>query len=308
MNSADNRRRSGREFSLLHKLTIDHPDRAEAYALGAAMDNLLDPAPEALTVFENGPGLWRIESYFESADAATDAMRELSALLAAPLPVYALEDVPALNWVAMSQEALPPVLAGRFTIHGSHDTHRVPRSPNSLLIDAGEAFGTAHHATTYGCLQAIDRVGRGVHPTTVLDLGCGSGVLAIAVAKSMPHAAIIATDLDRQSTVVARDNIRINGVSSRIRIAVAAGLDHAWLRQSPAFDMIIANILAGPLIMLAPQIARKVRIGGTVILSGLLIDQAPEVLAAYRSVGLTLLNHDRIAGWSTLTLQRRPGF
>ena len=140
--------------------------------------------------------------------------------------------MPQENWVRISQEALPPVAAGRFTIHGSHDRHRVPQGPNSILIDAGEAFGTAHHATTQGCLAAIDRAMRIRNYDRILDLGCGSGVLAIAAARLSPWATILASDLDRQSVVVAKENMRAHGVGSRITTVVAGGLNHPLLRAS----------------------------------------------------------------------------
>ena len=149
------------------------------------LQDLIEPPPEALTVFENGPGKWRVEAYFEDDAGGRDLAGELASLVAGPLPTF-FRVIPDLNWVAISQAALPPVRAGRFTIHGSHDRNRVARGPNTILIDAGEAFGTAHHATTFGCLLAIDRLSRSRSFRSVLDLGCGSGVLAIAVAKSIP--------------------------------------------------------------------------------------------------------------------------
>lgn len=289
----------------LHKLTADFTDRSLAYTTSGAIQDLLEPPPEALTIFETSPGIWRLEAYFEGDDGARDIGSELRDLVTDPLPNFVFEVVPDLNWVALSQAALPPVEAGRFTVHGSHDTGRIPRGPNSILIDAGEAFGTAHHATTLGCLLAIDRLTRQETFQTVLDLGCGSGVLAIAIAKALPRADIIATDLDPQSVKVASENVRINGVASRIALTVASGVDHMWLRQSPPLDLVIANILAGPLIRLAPALARTVVSGGSLLLSGILIPQAPQVLAAYRSAGFRVSRHDRIAGWSTLTLKRR---
>lgn len=290
---------------ILQKLTADFGDRALAHAAGHTLQDLIEPAADALTVFETSPGNWRLEAYFNNGLDGRDIGAELVPLMTEPLPPFVLEPVPDLNWVAISQAALPPVEAGRFVVHGSHDSGRVRRGPNAILIDAGEAFGTAHHATTLGCLLAIDRLTRSETFDTVLDLGCGSGVLAIAVAKALPAAHIIATDLDAQSVKVAAENMRLNGVASRIATTCASGLDHAWLRQSPPFDLLIANILAGPLIHLAPAIARKVARGGTLLLSGILIPQAPQVLAAYRTSGFDLVRHDRVTGWSTLTLRRR---
>ncbi|MEQ1719230.1 MAG: 50S ribosomal protein L11 methyltransferase [Hyphomicrobium sp.] len=289
----------------LEKVTADFGDRALAMQTAAALQDFLEPAPEALTVFEKGPGAWRLEAYFNDGLEGRDLAAELAPIIEAELPPFETGTVPDLNWVAISQAALPPVVAGRFTVHGSHDAGRVPRGPSSILIDAGEAFGTAHHATTLGCLMAIDRLTRTEDFKTVLDLGTGSGVLAIAVARMLPHADIIATDLDRQSVKVAAENIRINGVAQRIATTHADGVRHTWLRQSKPFDLVIANILAGPLIRLAPDLARTVRSGGTLVLSGLLIPQAPQVIATYRASGFHVVAHDRITGWSTLVLRRR---
>jgi ribosomal protein L11 methyltransferase len=289
----------------LQKLSADFIDRERAYKASGALQDLLEPPPSAMTIFENGPGRWRIEAYYEDAPPDRDINHELAAAIGEGLPQFFTESIPDLNWVAISQAALPPVAAGRFTVHGSHDRARVPRGPNSILIDAGEAFGTAHHATTLGCLLAIDRLTRAAAFDTVLDLGCGSGVLAIAAARALPHADIIATDLDPQSVKVATENVRINGLAQRIALTAANGVDHMWLRQSPPFDLVIANILAGPLIRLAPAMSRTVGRGGALVLSGLLIPQAPAVSAAYRSAGFSIDRHDRIAGWSTLTLRRR---
>ncbi|NOT70636.1 MAG: 50S ribosomal protein L11 methyltransferase [Hyphomicrobium sp.] len=289
----------------LQKVVADFTDRDLAHHAASALQDFTEPAPDALTIFENGPGRWRLEAFFNDWIDGRDIASEIAGLVHKELPPFLVERVPDLNWVAISQAALPPVTAGRFVVHGSHDRNRVARGPSTILIDAGEAFGTAHHATTLGCLQAIDRLTRAEAFDTVLDLGCGSGVLAIALAKAMPGADIIATDMDAQSVKVAAENMRLNGVANRIATAVASGVDHPWLRQSPPFGLIIANILAGPLIRLAPAISRKVARTGTLVLSGILIPQAPQVIAAYRACGFHLDRHDRIVGWSTLTLRRR---
>lgn len=289
----------------IKKFAADFTDRAQAYATGNALQDFLEPPPDALTVFENGPDRWRVEAYFDTAQGPRDIAGELAGLVPEPLPAFTTEDVPDLNWVAISQAALPPVRAGRFTIHGSHDRDRVARGPNTILIDAGEAFGTAHHATTLGCLLAIDRLVRSHTFGSVLDLGCGSGVLAIAVAKSLPHARIVAADMDAQSVKVAAENVHLNGVARQIKVTQASATTHPDIRSRAPFDLLIANILAGPLIRLAPSLSRAVAQGGTLVLSGILIPQAPEVIASYLAQGFALLRHDRITGWSTLTFARR---
>ena len=284
-------------------------DKALAQTLAAALQDFVEPVPDALTLFEVHDeavsGGWKIEAYYDGPPDGVDLAARLGAVVGLELAPFEVSIVPDLNWVAISQAALPPVSAGRFTIHGSHDVHRVAQGRNAILIDAGEAFGTAHHATTSGCLAAIDRVTRVRTYERVLDLGCGSGVLAIAIARVLPHAKILASDLDRPSVEVARANMVANGVGGRIHAVAAAGLDHPALRRGGLYDLIVANILAGPLIMLAPSISRAIEPGGTLLLSGLLIPQAPQVIAAYRAAGFALVEHDRVYGWSTLQLTRR---
>lgn len=281
-------------------------DRDRAHTLAGAIQNLIDPPPQALTLFEDAGAGWRIDAYYDDPPIADALRRDLAALLdidPAEAGEIALEDVPDLNWVALSQAALPPVHAGRFTVHGSHDRARVPQGPGAILIEAGEAFGTAHHATTFGCLLAIDRLTRARGFGNVLDLGCGSGVLAIAVRRALPHARIMATDLDAPSIAVARENARINRCAGAIDFHVAAGLDHARLRNL-RFDLVVANILADPLVRLARDLARAVAPGGILILSGLLVSQAAAVVAAYRAAGFHVVDHARIHEWSTLVMRR----
>jgi ribosomal protein L11 methyltransferase len=290
-----------------HKLSATTADRDTARTLAGALQDLAAPPPDALTLFEAPSDGWRIEAYFSEKPDPAALRAGLEALLERPLPELVPEDIPDLNWVALSQAALPPVAAGRFTVHGSHDRGRVPRGPNAILIDAGEAFGTAHHATTHGCLEAIDRLTRKRTYRRVLDLGSGSGVLAIAVARAAPGARILATDIDRQSVRVAAENIRINGAEGRIRTAHADGLGAPAVRAAAPFDLVIANILAGPLIALSKDISRAMLPGGMLVLSGLLTPQAPQVTAAYAAAGFELRSHRRVTGWSTLTLRRRKG-
>jgi ribosomal protein L11 methyltransferase len=230
---------------------------------------------------------------------------QLGELLGEDAPAFQSADIPDLNWVALSQAALPPVRAHRFTVHGQHDRGRVPQGPNAILIEAGEAFGTAHHATTYGCLIALDRLARTHTFKRVLDLGCGSGILAIAAARSWRRAAVHGVDIDHQSVVVARENARANGAHARLKLLCGAGVDEPSVRRAAPFDLIIANILAGPLVALAPDLRRSASTGGLVLLSGLLTREAARVLAAYRAQRFALLEHRRYDGWSTLLLVQR---
>lgn len=292
----------------LYCIAVDIDGRDLAHRVAGALQNLVEPTPDALSIFEAGakaPTGWRIEAYFSEAPDPASLHRDLEELIGERVPELRADAVPDLNWVAISQSALPPVVAGRFAVHGSHDAGRIPQGPNAILIEAGEAFGTAHHATTFGCLTALDRLIRRRAFRHVLDLGTGSGVLAIALARAMPRARIIATDLDARSVEVAHDNIKANRVGKRIRALRAAGLAAAELRRAPRFDLIVANILADPLIAMAPAVAAKLATGGTLVLSGLLIHQAPAVIARYLSQGLALRRHDRITGWSTLEFYKR---
>jgi ribosomal protein L11 methyltransferase len=289
----------------LCKLSLRTTDAALARTFSGALDALIEPAPEAVTLFEDGADAWRIEAYFASPPDIRALAARLADVAGGAIPPLMLDDVPDLNWVAISQAALPPVSAGRFVVHGSHDRGRVPRGPNAIEIDAGEAFGTAHHATTQGCLEAIDRLTRRCAYRRVLDLGCGSGVLAIAAARALPNAEILATDSDPAAVAVAAANATTNGVARRIAFACATGLAQTTLHKAAPFDLIVANILAGPLRALAPDLAKALRRGGTLVLSGLLTLEAPQVASCYVAQGFRLLEHRRIASWSTLTLVRR---
>ena len=287
------------------KLTLAVTEQDLARSIYGALQDLIEPAPDALTLFEEGPDKWRVEGYYATTPDAAALAARLECILERPPPPLNVAPVPDLNWVAISQAALPSVTAGRFVVHGSHDSGRVPQGPNSILIDAGEAFGTAHHATTLGCLLAIDKLTRAKSFRHVLDLGCGSGVLAIAAARALPKAQIFATDVDPQSVTVAVQNMRANGVGQRIAVTRAEGLDHHALRHAAPFDLVIANILAGPLCALASNVSKAVYPGGVLVLSGLLSPEAARVIAAYRAQGFALKEHRRIEGWSTLTLIKR---
>lgn len=287
-------------------LSMTTRSRDIAYRLSGTMTELIEPTPSAVSVYEADGG-WQVDAYF---DLEPDDLRLIAANVVTTSEVQPETTefglVPDVNWVAISQAALPPVHAGRFLIHGSHDRSRSPRGPWSIEIDAGEAFGTAHHATTYGCLQAISKLTLTQQiPARVLDLGTGSGVLAIAVARRFPGARIIASDVDKDSVTVARANVARNRAASNVKCIYADGIPSQIVDGS--CNLVIANILAGPLVGLAGSIARATRSGGTVVLSGILSPQAAAVLAAYRAHGFITKSHVRIEGWSTLILQKRSG-
>jgi len=224
-----------------YKISATISDKEAARTLSGALSELVFPPPDAMTMFEAGED-WLVEGYYNEAPDLQGLSHQLGAVLPFPVPPLRLEEVPDENWVAISQAALPPVTAGRFIVHGSHDIGRVPRGPNTLLIDAGEAFGTAHHATTQGCLMALDELSRKRQFERVLDLGCGSGVLAIAASRVLRGAQIDASDNDPVAIAVARSNARRNGAATCIRMRVAEGIPRGTLPGT--YDLILANILA----------------------------------------------------------------
>ncbi len=288
--------------------------------IAAALVELIEPAAAAVSTFQVDDGdtaharhdrwqdrrheRWRVEAYYAAVPEPIALTNQLARLLAIEIPQVSVESVPLQNWVTVSQAALPPVRIGRFTIHGSHDRARVSRGPNTILIDAGEAFGTAHHATTSGCVAALERLSRRTSRIrSVLDLGCGSGVLAIAAVRALPRARVVASDVDAVAIAVAGGNVRRNGARS-IRLMLADGVPTTHPAGPRHYDLIFANILASALVALAPAIARAVSARGVVVLSGVLDRQAREVLGAYLPRGFALLKRERMAGWSTLTLRR----
>jgi ribosomal protein L11 methyltransferase len=220
---------------------------------------------------------------------------------------YSLDRLPETDWVAESQKSLPPIIAGRFRIRGSHVTEPPPPGAFDLLIDANAAFGTGRHETTRGCLLALQDLVKRCPPnrpvSPVLDMGCGSGVLAMAAAKLRP-CLVLGVDNDAPSIDVARQNVRANGVGDAVSLICADGFRDARVAQAGPFALIFANILAEPLCRMAREVARHLAPGGFVILSGLLTTQERQVQARYRAAGLTLCHRYRLAEWSTLVLKR----
>jgi ribosomal protein L11 methyltransferase len=245
-------------------------------------------------------GRWFLECYDGGALNGETAVRLLGTA-GLTLRSYDARRIPQVDWVSETQKALPPVQARRFTIHGSHD--RIV-SQGAIEIDAGRAFGTAHHGTTKGCLLALSRLGDLTRPRAVLDLGTGSGVLAIAAAKAFAHkGTIAAVDLDPIAIEVARENCRKNGAGA-VQLFAGDGAKPAAAYRLAPFDIVVANILAKPLLGLAPRLRTLTRPGGILVLSGLLSGQAQEVLARYRSTGFCLIRRRDLDGWATLALRR----
>jgi ribosomal protein L11 methyltransferase len=256
----------------------------------------------AIAAFERPDGIWDVTVHF--ADPPDQAsIRELVGLAAGEdvARSIAFDTVEAKDWVKATLEDLVPVPAGRFVVHGQHDRARVPPNKLGIEIEAALAFGTGHHGTTRGCLLLLDHVLKKYYPRRVLDLGTGTGVLAIAAAKALHHA-VLASDIDPASVRVARDNARLNGMGDLVRVIHATGFEAPQFARRGPFDLVLANILANPLRQLASPMTRHLAPSGLVILSGLLTPQAAGVTAAYRARGLVPLRHVRIDGWSSLLL------
>jgi ribosomal protein L11 methyltransferase len=290
---------------MLLKLRIAVPDLDTGRSIAALLGEAVVPEPLAVTLFEDKPPAHVVEAYYD-AEPPPAAIAQALAGMPAGLGAPTLERVPDENWVALSQAALPPIAAGRFVVHGSHDRPRFAMRRTAIEIEAGEAFGTGHNATTALCLEAIDRLARRSSAARIVDLGCGTAVLAIAAARVFPAARVLAVDNDPVAAAVARANVRLNRVASRVRVLAASSFDHAASRASRPVDLLLANILPRPLIALAPAMARALRPGGIAVLSGLLAHQACQVRAIYTVAGFHLLRQTTRSGWTALTLVRMP--
>ena len=257
----------------------------------------------AIAAFERPDGRWDVTLHF--ADAPDQALVRQLVTNAASADIaggIAFDTVEARDWVKASLEDLVPVPAGRFVVHGQHDRARVAPNKLGIEIEAALAFGTGHHGTTRGCLLLLDHVLKAWRPRRVLDLGTGTGVLAIAAAKAL-HEKILASDIDPISVGVAQENARLNMSGHLVQAIPATGFAAPQFAQSGPFDLVLANILANPLRQLATPMSRHLAPSALVILSGLLTHQAASVIAAYRARGLVPLRHLRIEGWSSLLLR-----
>ncbi|WP_419910169.1 50S ribosomal protein L11 methyltransferase [Hoeflea sp.] len=263
-----------------------------------------DGYPVSTMEIDESNDVWEA-SLYAPAEEQAGLMQDMRQCLESALPDVAIETehLPDIDWVARSLEGLRPVRAGRFLVHGSHDRDQVRAGDLAIEIDAGRAFGTGHHGTTEGCLEMIGALAKRRRFHNVLDLGTGSGVLAIGIAKLMP-ASILATDIDPVAIEVATQNARKNGCGSTINWATAAGFHHGLFARHGPFDLIVANILARPLMRMAPALSRNLAADGQVILSGILSEQRRKVLAAYNNQGLFHRRTLWCDGWVTLHLGR----
>lgn len=273
---------------------------ANAERLSDALGEAERPPAIATGLFETARGDWRVFAHYDGAPDTDQLADHFERWGAGRPPEPRL--VEAEDWVAASQRARPPVRAGAFLIHGSHDRERARGRRLAIEIDAGQAFGTAHHATTRGCLLVLHDHLKAQRPDSALDLGTGSGILGIALAKRLPIA-VLASDSDPVAVAVAQGNAQLNGVGPRLRAITAIGLAHPALRGR-RFDLVLANILAGPLYCLAPQLARALALRGTLILSGLLTGQARGLEARYRALGFALRRRVLLDDWAILLMQR----
>ncbi len=291
--------------------------RVNVNTVGPEMPDVLELFEDSavgVSVFEiedeaTGDALgWNIQFLYRNRPDPGDLEAELTlacVTAGVTLDSVTVEAVPAQDWVTATSLRLPPIPAGRFVVHGSHARDELPPGLVPIEIDAGVAFGSGEHATSQSCLRAIDEVARAYRFRRVLDVGCGSGILSIAAAKCWP-ARVVAVDNDPVAVRVTAHNLRLNGVAARAQAVVSDGYRHALVHRTAPFDLILANILADPLIELAPALRRHLAPGGHAVLSGLLDRQAERVIAAHREQGLRLVQRFDQGPWTALVL-RAPG-
>ena len=293
-------------MAIIH-LTSPAMEKSRCESLDDLLSELAWPEASAVSLFEvdETARLWRVSAYYE-APLDMPALGKALEIAGFPPGVLTEQPLPDIDWVAESLKGLAPVPAGRFFVHGAHDRGNVPATAMALEIDAGVAFGTGHHGTTRGCLLALQHIARTRRPRRALDVGCGTGVLAIAAAR-LWRIPVIASDLDPLAAATTAANARRNRTTPFVRPLAAPGVRHSAIRAHAPYDLVMANILAGPLKRMAGEISATVAPGGYLVLSGLLHHQENMLLAAYRPRGLELTRRIHIEGWSTLVLRKGRG-
>ena len=278
-------------------------DKITAQALADACETLL-PEPTGIGVFEveDGSETWEVGVYF--VEGPDEIGLALLAAMHRAKP-FVVSELPETDWVALVKRELAPILAGRFFLYGSHDADKIPNDCVPLLIEAAMAFGTGHHGTTQGCLQALHNLAKtGFVGKKVVDVGCGTAVLAMGAAKIWPGV-VLASDIDEMATDTATANVACNELQGRVDVVTCAGFDHPVLRKKAPYDLIFANILKGPLIALSADMSKHCAVKGYVILSGILNDQVADTKLAYEAHEFVEVEHLIFGEWSTLCLQKR---
>jgi len=286
---------------ILYKASIEAGEAA-AERIARALEESFDPSPVAVGAFDLGKGRFEVFADFTEAPPRTALLALIERASDSAPATLRIEQVADEDWVTLSQGKRRPVEAGRFLVYGSHDRAQVPHRLLAIEIDAGQAFGTAHHATTRGCLIALDDVLKRSRPRSILDIGTGTGILAIAAAKALKRPAM-ASDNDPLAVEIARDNARKNGAASLMQLLEATGFAHDKLRSAVA-DLVLANLLKRALYELAPMLARHIVPRGRAILSGLTSDQVRGTEAHYRAHGFILEKRIILDGWATLVIVR----
>jgi ribosomal protein L11 methyltransferase len=275
-------------------------DEKTAKRLSDTLSETLEADETAVAAFEAPDGQWIVEIHFETPPDEAAIRRLIAEVTDAAVSFDTIE---AKDWVAASLADLKPVVAGRFTVHGAHDRAAIAPNRIGIEIEAALAFGTGHHGTTRGCLLALDGLLKARRPRRILDVGTGTGVLAIAAAKALRHGAL-ASDIDAEAVRVARENTQLNGCGAQVECVRAAGLAAGRFRARAPYDLVFANILLPPLKRLASPLSRVLAHDARVILSGLLAAQENAALAAYRPHGLRLVRRIPLGEWVTLVLAR----
>ena len=286
-----------------HRASFAIGDEQAARGVVDVLTEIFCEGEAAVAAFERPGGSWDVTLHFAQApDQAL--LREIVARQAGKeiADTIAFDTIEARDWVKTSLESLVPVPAGRFVVHGAHDRARLPANKLNIEIEAALAFGTGHHGTTRGCLLLLDHLLKAYRPQRLLDLGTGTGVLAIAAAKALRRT-VLASDIDVPSVRLARENARLNAAGNFLHVIRAASFSAPEFAALGPFDLVLANILANPLRQLAQPMSRHLAPGALVVLSGLLTPQAGGVIAAYRARGLVPLRHLTIDGWSSLLLR-----